>query len=70
MGRFVERYQRHAERGAEHYVDQARSYLCSLMLGRKFGETTEAFIARSPMIAESVRECKEDIIALENIAVT
>jgi hypothetical protein len=65
MGRFIERYQKHPERGTEHYIDQARSYLCSLTLGRNFGETIEHYIERSPNVKQSIQDCKEDILQLE-----
>jgi hypothetical protein len=68
MGRFFQRFLKKQERGPEHYIDQAQSYYCSLTLGRAFGETIESYIARSPSVADSIQECKEDIYLLECIA--
>ena len=46
-------YARMAEKlGIATAVERCRSAFCSLLLSRNFGETTDAFLARSPRAAQ------------------
>ena len=66
MGRFIERYKKHPERGTERYIDQARSYIASLTIGRGFNESMDDYLIRSPETTKNIQECKDDIIKLSD----
>lgn len=67
MGRFIERYKKHPERGRDYYLNQISSYAASLVLGRGFHESMDHYLTRCPNIAASYSECTEDRAALNRV---
>lgn len=50
---YIETIKKHeAKWGKESAIQRASRWLCSLTLGREFGETVESYNARNPQIAE------------------
>jgi hypothetical protein len=67
MGRFIERYKKHPERGKDYYFNQMSAYAASITLGRDFGEGVDHFFNRCPDAAKAYQEIREDRQSLDQV---
>jgi len=55
LNAYVERIEKHAAKyGKESAIERGRKMVGSWVLGREFGETSESFFARNPLMAEFI----------------